>query len=322
VAYTVTGVPDFTISASPAIVTVVTGTAGTSTITVTALNGFNSPVNLGVTTNSTNLTCTLSPTTLTGGSGASTLTCTGSVAGNYLATVTGATETISHSTTVTFTVSSSTAKVLLTFSAFDADDFDNGVGQLQVFVNGNLVVDIPAGLNHLTGSGDYTPYTSRWIKFGPFDITSFVVNGQNNITFTDLNPADHFSIVRNVTIVQGSTVLLNVHGAAGIYPGHSKTYTFSIPPLVLTSFIASSSSPIVDQTVTFTATYTGGTAPFSCLFSFGDGHFGFTQASNGSCSVTHTYSYSGTFKAFIVVKGASTSDLVRGSLTVTVGPAP
>ena len=260
--------------------------------------------------------------TLTGGSGASTLTCTGSVAGNYLATVTGASETLSHSTTVTFTVSSSTARVLLTFSAFDADDFDNGVGQLQVFVNGNLVVDIPAGLNHLTGSGDYTAYTSRWIKFGPFDITSFVVNGQNNITFTDVNVADHFSIVRNVTIVQGSTVLLNVRGAAGIFPGHSKTYTFSIPPLVLTSFTASLSSPVVGQTVTFTATYTGGTAPFSCFFSFGDGHFGLTQGSNGSCSVTHTYSYSGTFKASTIVKGASTSDLVKGNLTVTVGPAP
>jgi len=322
VAYTVTGVPDFTISASPAIVTVVTGTAGTSTITVTALNGFNSPVNLSVKTNSTNLTCTLSPTTVTGGSGASTLTCTGSAAGNYLATVTGASETLSHSTTVMFTVTSSTAKVLLTFSAFDADDWDNGVGQLQVFVNGHLVVDIPAGLNHLTGSGDFAPYENRWINFGPFDITSFVVNGQNNITFTDLNPADHFSIVKNVKIVQGSTTLLNVRGAAGIDDDESRTYTFSIPPLVITSFTASNTSPVVGQNITFTATYTGGTAPFSCLFSFGDGHFGFVKGSSGSCSVTHTYSYSGAFKAFIVVKGASTSDLVKGNLTVTVGLAP
>src|SRR5207247_7685506 len=45
------------------------------------------------------------------------------------------------------TVASAGKAVLLTFSAFDADDFTNGIGQLQVFVNGHLVVDIPAGLS-------------------------------------------------------------------------------------------------------------------------------------------------------------------------------
>src|SRR5207247_6179765 len=114
-------------------------------------------------------------------------------------------------TTVSATVTVATAKpVILTFRGFDLDDFDNSLGQLQVFVNGHLVVDIPAGLNHLSGTGDYTPYSNRWVKFGPFDITSFVVKGQNNVTFTDLNPADHFGLVRNVVIVQGTTMLLNV----------------------------------------------------------------------------------------------------------------
>lgn len=231
---------------------------------------------------------------------------------------------ITRSATVTFTVTATTAKVLLTFKAFDADDFDNGVGQLQVFVNGNLVVDIPAGLNHLSGSGDFTAYTNTWISFGPFDITAFVHNGQNNITFADLNPSDHFTIVKNVLIVQGSTTLLNVKSAAAIFPGHSRTYTFSIPPLVLTSFTVSSSTPVVDQVVSLNATYTGGTAPFVCIFGFGDGEFGFAQGVNGSCSATHDYDQSGTFKAFVIIKGASTSDLVKGSLTLSVigDPSP
>jgi len=203
------------------------------------------------------------------------------------------------------------------------DDFDNGVGQLQVYVNGHLVVDIPAGLNHLTGTGDYTPYTNRWVKFGPFDITSFVIQGQNTIVFSDPTIFDHFGLVRNVTIVQGNTVLLHVPGARGVYPGHSVAYTFSIPPLVITSFTASTRTATVDQVVTFTATYTGGTAPFRCFFSFGDFEFASVAGVNGACSVTHDYDYNGTFRALVIVKGASTSDvqLARLSITVTGNPS-
>src|SRR5207244_11749697 len=118
----------------------------------------------------------------------------------------------------------STPRVLLTFRAFELDDFDNGVGELQVFVNGHLLVDIPAGLNHLTGTGDYTPYTNRWVKFGPFDITSFVIQGQNTIVFSDPTIFDHFGLVRNVTIVQCNTVLLLVPGARGAYRGLAEAY--------------------------------------------------------------------------------------------------
>ncbi len=51
-------------------------------------------------------------------------------------------------------------RVLLTFTGSELDDFDNGVGQLNVLVNSQLLVDIPAGLNHLTGSGDYDSYNT------------------------------------------------------------------------------------------------------------------------------------------------------------------
>src|SRR5207244_5819071 len=69
------------------------------------LNGFTGTVTLVVTTNSTNLVCTLSSTSITGGSGASTLSCHGSPAANYLATVTGSSSTTpSHSATVTYHV--------------------------------------------------------------------------------------------------------------------------------------------------------------------------------------------------------------------------
>ena len=100
--------------------------------------------------------------------------------------------------------------------------FDNGVGQFQVLVNGHLVVDIPAGLNHLTGSGDFTPYSDTWVNFGPFDMTSFVVQGQSRIVFQDLL-SSHFGLVRNVTIIQGNVVLLHVVRASAVFPCHLTT---------------------------------------------------------------------------------------------------
>jgi len=208
-------------------------------------------------------------------------------------------------------------QTFLTFRGFDLDDFDNGVGQVQVLINGQLVVDIPAGLNNLGGTGDFTPYTGTRVNFGPFDITGLLVQGRNTILFTDPTPFDHFGIVSSVKIAQGDTVLLSVLGGRGIYPGHSAVFTFSSQPLAITSFTVSAQTPTVDQSVTFVATGTGGTAPFTCLFSFGDGEHALVAGSGATCSAVHDYDFSGTFNARVVVMGASTSDLQVARLTVT-----
>jgi len=95
--------PDFTITASPTSLTISIGGTGSSTITIAPLGGFNGVVNLVATVNSTLLTATLSPTSVTM-SGTSNLSVTSNTAGAYLVTVTGTSGTITHSTTVTVTV--------------------------------------------------------------------------------------------------------------------------------------------------------------------------------------------------------------------------
>ncbi len=95
--------PDFTISANPLAVTAKPGVSATSAITVTAVSGFTGTVTLSVTTNSTNLACSLNATSITSGSGVSTLSCSGSL-GNYLAIITGTSGTLVHSVNVAFNV--------------------------------------------------------------------------------------------------------------------------------------------------------------------------------------------------------------------------
>ena len=96
--------PDFSLSDSPASVTITQGTSGTSTITETPLNGFTGSVTLsasglpaGVTaTFGTNPTTSTSLLTLTASSTATTGTAT--------VTITGTSGTLTHTTTVNLTV--------------------------------------------------------------------------------------------------------------------------------------------------------------------------------------------------------------------------
>jgi hypothetical protein len=87
--------PDFSISASPASLTIQQGSSGTSTITITSINGFNQPVQLSVSGVPSGVTATLSPQQVTppaGGSIISTLTVsvgTTATPGSYTLTVTG-----------------------------------------------------------------------------------------------------------------------------------------------------------------------------------------------------------------------------------------
>ncbi|MBS1856851.1 MAG: hypothetical protein JST11_15895 [Acidobacteria bacterium] len=100
-----TSTPDFSISASPASVSVSQGGSATSTISVTALNGFTGQVSLVVSGCPTGATCSL-PTSVNPGSNSTlTIDTTSSTpVGTYTVTVTGTSGSLSHQTTVSVTV--------------------------------------------------------------------------------------------------------------------------------------------------------------------------------------------------------------------------
>ena len=105
--------PAFSITASPASVSVVQGSDGTSTITTTVSGGFDSAIALTASGQPTGVTLTLSSSTIAApGSGSSTLTmavASTTVAGTYTITVSGTGGGITHAATVALTVTAPTA---------------------------------------------------------------------------------------------------------------------------------------------------------------------------------------------------------------------
>jgi hypothetical protein len=100
------GVPDFTISVSPASLNVSRGNAGNYTVTIGAINGFTGTVSLGVSGLPSRVTASFSPASVTG-SGTSTLTvqvARNASRGARTITITGIGNTVSHSTSATLNV--------------------------------------------------------------------------------------------------------------------------------------------------------------------------------------------------------------------------
>jgi subtilase family serine protease len=110
---TAAATPAFTLSASPTAVSVVQGSNGTSTITTAVSGGFSSAVALTASGQPTGVTATFSPTSIAApGSGTSTLTlavASTTAAGTYTITVTGTGGGITHTATVSLTVTAATA---------------------------------------------------------------------------------------------------------------------------------------------------------------------------------------------------------------------
>ena len=108
VTLTVVAPPSFTISASPPSLSIVQGNQGTSSITTTISNGFNSDISLSASGLPTGTTVTLNPQTIPApGSGSSTMTITVDIStpvGTYPITVTGNGGGTQQNTTVTLTV--------------------------------------------------------------------------------------------------------------------------------------------------------------------------------------------------------------------------
>ncbi|MGB2605487.1 MAG: protease pro-enzyme activation domain-containing protein [Candidatus Sulfotelmatobacter sp.] len=166
--------PNFSVSASPASVTVTQGASGTSTITVTSTGGFNSATTLSASGLPSGVTATFSTNPVTppaNGSATSTLTLTASASatvGTATVTITGTSGSTSHSTTIALTVNASSGTKNFTLSlspsSFTIDDSGSVSTTLTVTsVNGfNSAVSLsvnefPSGVSATASANPVTP---------------------------------------------------------------------------------------------------------------------------------------------------------------------
>ena len=300
---TVTAGPDFALAASPTSVTFSVGVAGTSTIIVDPLNGFTGDVSL----TSDNASCGLSPSTVSGGSGTSVLSCTFSSASSVTVTVTGTSGSLVHTATVDFTVTAAAD-----FLSWQGYDWDGGHEEILYF-NGQFLTSLP--------SVDIPSNGGVWASFS-FDITSYVVKGTNTLTFTHANwDCSVSDTVGNLQVTSGATVVYSNSTSLPLTCTQWLTYTFMVgtapppppPPELSISAGQSTAFPVVGETLTFGALSSGGVPPYMFTWNFGDG------ATGVGSTVNHEYAAPGTYTArATVADSASPPDTNFVDIIVTV----
>src|SRR5205807_5068978 len=151
-----------------------------------------------------------------------------------------------------------------------------------------------------SASGGTQPYTYSW-------------------TFGDGGIGSGSSVTHSYQAAGSYNVVLTVIDAAGQTASSTQRVTVSNPPppALTASFTYSPSSPVAGQQVTFIASASGGTVPYSFSWNFGDGSTGTGP------SASHTYSSAGTFNAILTVKDtASTQQTTISQQSVTVANPP
>jgi subtilase family serine protease len=166
--------PNFTVSASPASLTITQGSNGASTITITSTGGFSSATTLSASGLPSGVTAAFSTNPVTpvaNGSATSTLTLTASTSatvGAATVTITGTSGSTSHSTTIALTVNASSGTKNFTLSlspsSFTIDDSGRVSTTLTVTsVNGfNSAVSLsvnefPSGVSATASANPVTP---------------------------------------------------------------------------------------------------------------------------------------------------------------------
>jgi kumamolisin len=205
---TATASPSFTISASPTSVSVVQGSSGTSTITTTVSGGFDSAIGLTASGEPTGVTVSFNPTSISApGSGTSTMTMTvasTTAPGTYTITATGTGGSITHSATVSLTVTTATTgsfTISVSPTSGYLDQGQSGYAVVTTKVSGGFnaaivlsATGVPAGVTYNftpssiaapgSGTSDFNLTVSRTAPTGTYPIT--ITGAGGGITHTTI----------------------------------------------------------------------------------------------------------------------------------------
>src|SRR5205807_2510923 len=189
---------DFTISASsPSAVTA--GSSGTSTITLTALNGFTGTITISDTIPS-GLSCgSVTPSSVSG-SGTATLSCSANSQGVYTVTMNGTSGSLAHQATIAFTFGNPPDFTIAATSP----------SALNVGLSAKSTITITL-VHGMTGTVTLTDKVPSGLNCGTISSTSFTTNGTATISCSSSS---------------ASTYTLTVTGTSGSLT-HTATTTFT-----------------------------------------------------------------------------------------------
>jgi uncharacterized membrane protein len=223
VTLTVNPAPNFTLSASPASVSVTQGSSASSTITVNPTNGFNGSVSLSASGLPSGVTASFNPASTTGTSSLTFTASATATTGTATVTITGASGSLTHTTTVTLTVNAAAVpNFTLSASPTSVSVTQGGSGGSTITVN---PVNGFNGSVSLSASGLPSGVTA---SFNPGSTTT-----NSTVTFTASAAATTGTATVTITGVSGSlthttTISLTVNAAA------TPDFTLSASPTSVT----------------------------------------------------------------------------------------
>jgi hypothetical protein len=299
---------NFTLSASPASLTVTQGNSGNSTITVTPSGGFTGSVNLsasglpsGVTTTfGTNPTTSTSVVTLAASGTATT--------GTFTVTITGTSGTLTHTTTISLTVKAVTSpnfSLSASPSSVTVVQGNSGNTTISVTPSGGFTGSVSLSASGLrsgvTASFGTNPTTSTSVL--TFTASATATTGTATVTITGTSGALSHSTTVTLTVNSASTGNFSLSASPSsqtVTAGNSASYTATITP---------SGGFTGSVTLSVSGLPSGATARFSVNPVAGSGNSTLTVNTSSS---TPTGSYT------LTITGTSTSPSLTHSTTVTL----
>ncbi len=240
-----TGTADYSLSASPNSVSIAQGAAGSSTITVTDINGFTGSVSLAASGLPSGVTASFSPASTTG---TSTLTLTAAstaTVGSATVTITGTSGTLTHTTTVALTVTSTATpnySLSASPSSLSIAPGANGSSTITVTDSGGFTGSVALTASGLpTGvTASFSPASTTGTSTLTLTASSTAVAGTTNVTIIGTSG----SLTHNTTIAltitaAGPTQLI---GNTGFENGTATT------PWTLTAGVICSNSSCSGET--------------------------------------------------------------------------
>jgi PKD repeat protein len=170
----------------------------------------------------------------------------------------------------------------------------------------------------------YVPSLSGVLLFGGFNLDDNLVNDTwtfSNGAWVMDAPATAPPVRDSMALALDGTGVTPILIAGENLSRHfNDTWAYEFAPTALLT--TNRSAAEVSESLTFTATLAGGTAPYRATFDFGDGSSAVISGAGPTLSVTHVFAHNGSFVALVNVTDAvgamSTSNTV--TLPVSAGP--